>query len=384
MFKKLAALAAGTIAVAGVFAPTGAAVADSEGLVGPRATTTTKVAPPTADGPAATVRGFGWAADDSMSQPVGVPYASPRLDHSSGTLSDNAATLVRQGTGTYRVTLRGINGDGVPHVTNGINPSRCRVQGWKPNGQDQDVTIACHNRLGQLANSAYLVSFSNLKTTKYPNARLYYSGSTVPAANRYNSAGGINTVSRGTTGVYRVVLPRLGSQAGQVQVTATGAGVTWCKISSWGSATKDQVITVRCFAPNGTPANSAFLLSYAQAGNILGAPNVQAGLGLRSAYASVNPTGTPAVDPARRYSTPSGGTWNATAQPDKSVIVKTAITISDPVDAGSVQVTALGGSAISCHVANFFDDQVTVRCMNSAGGTVLNPFAVSIFSKQLR
>jgi hypothetical protein len=111
---------------------------------------------------------------------------------------------------------------------------------------------------------------------------------------------------------------------------------------------------------------------------------VQAGLGLRSAYASVNPTGTPAVDPARRYSTPSGGTWNATAQPDKSVIVKTAITISDPVDAGSVQVTALGGSAISCHVANFFDDQVTVRCMNSAGGTVLNPFAVSIFSKQLR
>jgi hypothetical protein len=393
MLKRLAAHAAGAVVFVGLLASGSTAAAEPDGLLGPGSTPPSEVVLPPRSAspvtPAAMVRGFGWSADDthgtSGPKPVGQPYAvKTDLDHSSGTLADAASIVVRQATGTYRVTLRGINGEGVPQVTAGIEPNRCRVLGWKPKGPDQDITLVCHNRAGQPVDSTYMVSFSNLKTTKYPNARLWFNGSSVPAAHSYNSAGGINAVSRGSSGVYRVVLRKLGSQAGNVQVTATGAGATWCKVSSWGSATTDQVVTVRCFAPNGTPANSAFLLSFAQAGNTLGAPNVQAGLGLRSMYASVDPTKSQTVHLVRRYNTPSGGSWSTTVLPEKIVSVSTPTAIIKDKSSGHVQVTALGGAAVSCHVRTWDAQQAYIQCVNAAGTPVLSPFALTVFSEQLR
>ncbi len=73
----------------------------------------------------------------------------------------------------------------------------------------------------------------------------------------YNSAGGAITVSSSATGVYSLDFSGLSFYPGNVQVTAYGSAVTWCKVSSWGTST----VTVRCFDTAGTPTDSRFSLA---------------------------------------------------------------------------------------------------------------------------
>lgn len=68
------------------------------------------------------------------------------------------------------------------------------------------------------------------------------------------------TTTRPRTGIYVVTWDR-SVDGGTVQVTAFNGAPTSCAVAEWFG----RSITVQCYAPDGTPANSSFALSYLRA-----------------------------------------------------------------------------------------------------------------------
>jgi hypothetical protein len=91
---------------------------------------------------------------------------------------------------------------------------------------------------------------------------------------RFNSAGAANAVTPGSTGVWKVALPGLGSagRSGNVQVTAVDpAGPAKCDLSSWASAPSLQLFVVRCYYGLEAPLKTGWTLSYQRGRAITGA-----------------------------------------------------------------------------------------------------------------
>lgn len=368
MVKKAAACAAGALLLASVLVPAGSAAADRGDRPAPTA------------GPAATLRGFGWAWAERESHSDGAYFTYPTYQYSSGLLGTEVNYSYRSAIGKYRVTIRRVNGDGTPHVTAyGGTTNRCKIVSWTPfAGTDTDIYVNCFTRTGAPVDSKFSVSFANLRPTTYKYGRVWYNGSSTPAAYRYNSKGGTNTVARTGTGAYTVKLPKLGGAvAGHVQVTAVGATPTWCKVHSFGTTNATQDVKVRCFNPSGTAVNGGFVLTYTQGGNILGAPNVSGGLGLKAAYALVKPGSAPNVVNAFRYSSPAGTNFSvANLGPGNH-----QLTVPVNMDAGNVQVTAVGTSAHSCSIERWSGNSIYVRCYNSSGVPSGSDFEVTAISR---
>jgi hypothetical protein len=77
----------------------------------------------------------------------------------------------------------------------------------------------------------------------------------------HNASGGRIMISRGGVGVYTLRFVGFGGKGaggGHVQVTAYGAGADQCKVASWGYAAPDFIVNVRCFQPNGAPADTRY------------------------------------------------------------------------------------------------------------------------------
>jgi hypothetical protein len=79
---------------------------------------------------------------------------------------------------------------------------------------------------------------------------------------QYNSTGAINTITRSGVGAYAVRFPGLKTLGGVAQVTSYGGGNTYCNVGSWFLSGTDTVVNVRCFAPNGTPADSMYTVLF--------------------------------------------------------------------------------------------------------------------------
>jgi hypothetical protein len=86
---------------------------------------------------------------------------------------------------------------------------------------------------------------------------------TPPTAYRFSTEGGTPKAKHLKEGAYRVVLPNFGV-GGVALVTATGSGKQLCQVSSLPTTGSPKKIDVRCFTPDGLPANSAFVLSFVQ------------------------------------------------------------------------------------------------------------------------
>lgn len=86
----------------------------------------------------------------------------------------------------------------------------------------------------------------------------------------YNAAGraGANTVTKTGTGSYTVTCKGVGGGAawgpgGHVQVTAYGSeNANYCKVVSWATGGADFAVTVRCYSPGGSLADTRFDLSF--------------------------------------------------------------------------------------------------------------------------
>jgi hypothetical protein len=150
---------------------------------------------------------------------------------------------------------------------------RCQVVGWAPSGAHELVEVQCTTRNGTPHDTAFWVQFMRGPGIGGRSAYVALDASlsvgvthTVPAHLTYNSNGGVNTIVKQSTGVFRVNLPTIWHSSGpMVQVTAaTGATAMgqYCKIlSDTQVGSVDFGVTVACFNAIGQAADAFFTLN---------------------------------------------------------------------------------------------------------------------------
>jgi hypothetical protein len=79
------------------------------------------------------------------------------------------------------------------------------------------------------------------------------------------------TVTQVGPGFYQVRFPNIGGK-GVAHVTAVNVGPISCQLAKWGPSGVDELIYVRCHAPGGAPADSAFSIVYSESSGLGGAP----------------------------------------------------------------------------------------------------------------
>jgi len=146
---------------------------------------------------------------------------------------------------------------------------RCKVQNWFPSGTTLQVFVRCHSITGVPTSLPFTASYVRRAGTpgteggyvwadQPSNPYLY----TPSLTYQWNSAGGNNTIQRTGTGSYSINFPNQNFLGGTVEVTAYGFGNEYCKVQNWFPNGSNQQVNVKCFAPNGTPADSLFTAKF--------------------------------------------------------------------------------------------------------------------------
>jgi hypothetical protein len=211
--------------------------------------------------------GYVWA-----NSPGAAAYTPSSFYQFNSTGASNSIT--RSGVGTYQVTLPGLGGQGGTIKATAYGPGNevCHVSSWSSLGVNALVNVRCQNPAGVPVDTLYTLTYHatfGLLGTLTGGPRAYVwadqqaSPAYVPSATyRYNSTGGVNTITRSGAGVYQVTLPGLGSISGHAQVTAYGAGSTRCKVQSWTTSGAAKLVNIRCFDTAGAPADSRYVLDF--------------------------------------------------------------------------------------------------------------------------
>lgn len=158
--------------------------------------------------------------------------------------------------------------NGVVHVT-AVNQGAvwCQALSWVPSGPDEVVGVRCYKAGGAPVFSPFTVMYTT-SSGAAPAGPQYGYVHFSPASGivaRYNSAGGVNTVTPGLVGVWAVKMPGLGSavQQGNVQVTAVNPTVAAkCEVQKWAWGPGAQAFIVRCFNGGTTPLKTGWTLTY--------------------------------------------------------------------------------------------------------------------------
>jgi hypothetical protein len=207
----------------------------------------------------------GWAYNGPISGSGNLLAPYNWFNSAGGTV-----VIAHMGTGVYRVTFpkMAYRDGGHPQVTAlGDDATRCKVMSQVRNGTDAQIWVLCHDRTGANINSRFVASFTGpehlwrgqgsyasvdgLRTDTYsPDPR--YS---------WNSTGSPMYSARVGVGTYLV---QLGGQSpqGNVHVTANGWNSHYCKVQDWRQGFGGTDVVVRCYANNGTAADSSFYVRY--------------------------------------------------------------------------------------------------------------------------
>lgn len=181
-------------------------------------------------------------------------------------------TVTRTTTGTYQAKLPGWNtvGGTVLVTAYGSGSERCKVVSWGPSGNNTLVNVKCY-RGSTPTNTAFTLSYIKNVGLGYSHSGGYVwandptSASYTPSSTyRFNSSGGVNTITRSATGSYRVRFPNLKpSNDTTTQVTAYGSGSEYCTVSNWSSdGSNGTYAYVNCYSSPGNPVNTRFTLAY--------------------------------------------------------------------------------------------------------------------------
>jgi pimeloyl-ACP methyl ester carboxylesterase len=187
-------------------------------------------------------------------------------------------TVRRLNVGHYQVTLPGINvpGGTVLVTALGLMPGRCKVGEWRAAGNNTVVNVYCFDFAGNPINIPFTLSFiSDVGLGSRFSEDQHYGGyiwANEPASASYtpnrnyqlNKAGGINTISRVSTGSYIVNFPMLApSNSSTALAVAYGSGSEYCTVQSWtGDGRGGTNTTVKCYSGSGAPADTQFTLVY--------------------------------------------------------------------------------------------------------------------------
>jgi hypothetical protein len=180
--------------------------------------------------------------------------------------------VIRHGVGSYQVVFAGFSarfpgsapGTGGHAQVNavGTGKAHCKVGEWGAGGagsSDLNVYVGCYTPAGARADAKFTLLFTP------PAAHLAYALADQPAAASYtpqsvyssNPVGGAITITRYTAGVYDIRWTGVDAEIrdfGNVQVTTMDAGGVQCKVI----AGETEEVTVKCFAPNGTPVDAYY------------------------------------------------------------------------------------------------------------------------------
>lgn len=166
---------------------------------------------------------------------------------------------------------------GVVHVTAvSSRPVWCQAQKWGPSGPAEVASVRCFKAGGAPTFAPFTILFTTSSPGAFPPGRAYGYARFEPGHGliaRFNSAGAANAVAQLGTGVWRLVMPGVGTAAlaGGVQVTAVDpAKPARCELSGWKPAAAQQVFTVRCFNAGTAPVNTGWTLSYQRGRSIAG------------------------------------------------------------------------------------------------------------------
>jgi hypothetical protein len=192
----------------------------------------------------------------------------------------------------------------------------------------------------------------------------------------YNSRGGTLYVVNESTGNYRVDLTNFSGGAGNVLVSAYGAGGERCKVRTWyATAANTLSLFVRCHDVAGNLANTRFTVLYT---SLL---TTTAG-GQWGAYLW-------ASNPTASHTPPSSYQWNAngslsTVSWGGTGVYYASLTGLSTVYPSSVQVTAYGEDSAYCKVSSWGagggNVNVTVRCFAANGQPANSRFTLSFFT----
>jgi hypothetical protein len=191
-----------------------------------------------------------------------------------------------------------------------------------------------------------------------------------------NSSGVRNTITHTGTGAYSVFFPNLGA-FGTPAVTAYAGTDERCRVASWratvSAGRSGTAVAVRCFTRTGTPVDTMFSATYAQAAP--GTTTVGAYLWSHKASPPLNRPYTP--DTRHLFSSAGSG-----ATVTRIETGRYEVKIRGRQVGFGLVVTATGTSSAYCSGNEIFSEsnqtRVFVGCTNAAGAAADSAFAMSI------
>jgi hypothetical protein len=195
---------------------------------------------------------------------------------------------------------------------------------------------------------------------------------------RYNSTGADVEISRTSAGIYRVAFVGMAGTGGVAHARPYGsANTAICTVANWAPSGSDQIVNVRCFDEDGTPADTRFVASFtnrtAPAGTFAFLWADQKSPAIDVPY---TPNGTYAYD--------STGAGPQVWRQSTGVYMMLIPTVDThyPVDHndGVYQVSAYGRDPVRCEVHGENDETPTpiaVFCVDPDGTPTDSRFAVT-------
>ncbi|WP_406210193.1 hypothetical protein OH807_40190 [Kitasatospora sp. NBC_01560] len=322
---------------------------------------------------------WGFAFLDNPTPPPGYVPDTTRQWGSWTTPASNPVKVDQVALGSYVVHFPLIGGPGgIAHAT-AVNRTGtwCQIKGWTTVGTGQDVSVACYKPTGTPDNSPFTVLYTTSSGTPAPPGGDYgYVHSTITGAlvTQYNSAGGANVVSHGSTGIWKAWLPGLGlaTNVGNVEVTAVDAvqGAR-CKVADWAPAATGQTFVVACFDAANAPYDTRWTLSYSVKRAVHGPAFPPKSFG----YLWYNGS----VPPGTNFN--SVGATNTLAVGVPSTVTLPGVAVASD----TAQFTAFGGGPGWCNLAlPWTRTSGTVKlnplCFNPGGTPVAAPFLTAYTS----
>lgn len=298
------------------------------------------------------------------------------------------ATGIKVAAGRYYVRYPHLatGGIGIAHVTAVDRAGHyCQVAKTFDRGRDLIVDVACFAPGGAPDDARFSVLFTVGSGSGYPSAPGGYAFLTYGPGGIVqvdNSTGAANSAGPISTGQYQVKLPgvgeRTGRTSGNLQVTAAGSVPTRCKIAKWGQTGADVLAYVFCFDALGSPADSAFYLSYHRE---------------RAVVATYPPkyfgyVWTPDMTGATNFNNPIGFGANSLA-PVVGLPGYAAVRFPQLAAAEThAQITASGGDPGYCNIASAWDTAVApsnavlpVVCFDKTGRPAAQRFLATFTAR---
>jgi hypothetical protein len=318
--------------------------------------------------------GFAWA-----DQSANASYTpDPTYSYNAG--GAGAITATRSGTGNYTITWSGISavGSGGGHIqvtAYGPGNAQCRSDGW---GSERAI-VRCSDPTGAAVDSQYTILYWRPAVGDHglafaqagqPSTASY----TPNASYSYNAGGGAITATRSSTGVYNMSwtgMAGVGTDGGNVHVTAYGEVDVRCQVLSWGPDNAN----VGCFDPAGNPVDSEYQVLFVKPPKKAWAQTY--------AFAWANQPAAASYTPDTTYSyNYLGGPITITRSSAGVYSVQFASFDSLGVG-GNVQVTSYGAYASAgeyCKVVSWGSNTVSVDCFDATGAAA-DSYFTALYTK---